>query len=162
MCSIGSTPSEPGAPSVARRIEGIRALRAAGIPLVLRVDPLFPRSPLPEPAGRSLADFGLTEAQRPEDLQALVELAARLDLRRIVFSVLKIVPARSGSLAGSMQAMRAVYAACAAPARVPFRSGSWRFPADLAEAHIVQPFVRLCEAARVQVRHCMGNLLQTI
>ncbi|RPI63673.1 MAG: hypothetical protein EHM48_02070, partial [Planctomycetaceae bacterium] len=36
---------DPGAPSVQDRIDGIRRLRAAGVAVVLRIDPLFPRFP---------------------------------------------------------------------------------------------------------------------
>ena len=35
------------APTVEERIAGVRGLRDAGVPVVLRIDPLFPRSPLP-------------------------------------------------------------------------------------------------------------------
>lgn len=58
---------DPGAPSVAERMEGIRALRSAGIPVVLRIDPLFPRSPLPSSPPRGLSDFGLVE-RRPSGI----------------------------------------------------------------------------------------------
>jgi hypothetical protein len=151
---------DPGAPTIAQRIEGLRALHAAGIPLRLRIDPLFPRSPLPTAGGRSLADFGLPEAQTLEDLEALLDLARQLGMQ-VVFSVAKIVQPRRVSMAPAMVAMRAVYAACAAPARLVFRSGSWRFPDALADEHIVQPFLNLCERTGVSATHCMRNLLET-
>lgn len=59
---------DPAAPSVESRKEGIRALREAGIPVVLRIDPLFPRSPLPLESTSTLKDFGLVEAQTLDDL----------------------------------------------------------------------------------------------
>jgi hypothetical protein len=152
---------EPGAPTIAQRIDGLRALQAAGIPLILRVDPLFPRSPLPGTANKSLGDFGLPEAQTIDDLKRLVDLARQLDAQRVVFSVAKIICPRHGGQPYPMQAMRAVYAACAAPARPPFRSGSWRFPPDLADQHIVQPFLDLCRQAGVPARYCMHHLLDT-
>src|SRR5208282_4534896 len=62
------------APTVASRREGIQALTEAGIPVVLRVDPLFPRLP-PRTVEKSMKDFGLTEAQTLEDLENLVMFA---------------------------------------------------------------------------------------
>jgi len=49
------------APSVEDRKAGVRALREAGIPVVLRIDPLFPRSPLPLERKPSLADVARSE-----------------------------------------------------------------------------------------------------
>ena len=77
---------DPGAPSIASRMEGIRALRAAGIAVVLRIDPLFPRSPLPLSPARSLQDFGLPEAQTLEDLDRLIGFAKEVGARHVVYS----------------------------------------------------------------------------
>ncbi|MCX5684061.1 MAG: radical SAM protein [Planctomycetota bacterium] len=38
---------EPCAPNIGSRLEGVRRLREASIPVSLRIDPLFPREPLP-------------------------------------------------------------------------------------------------------------------
>ena len=63
---------DPNAPTVHERLEGIRRLRSVGIPVVLRIDPLFPRSPITDT--KTMADFGLPEAQTFDDLQSLVDL----------------------------------------------------------------------------------------
>lgn len=152
---------EPNAPSVEQRIEGLRALHSAGIPLRLRIDPLFPRSPLPILDHENLADFGLPEAQSLDDLQQLLGLAKQIEVRQLVFSVAKIVRPRHGNVSPVMQAMHSVYAACAAPGALTYRSGSWRFPPNLGETFIVRPFTRLCDSAGLHVQHCMDNLLQT-
>ncbi len=77
---------DPGAPSVEDRIAGLHALHTAGIPLVLRIDPLFPRSPLPTKPPTTVADFGLPEAQTLDDLEQLVTLAKELQVRHVVYS----------------------------------------------------------------------------
>jgi len=76
---------DPGAPTVEQRIEGIRALYQAGIPLVLRIDPLFPRSPITENPVRNITDFGLPEAQTIDDLEKLVSLAKEVQVKHIVY-----------------------------------------------------------------------------
>ena len=65
---------DPGAPGIGERMEGIRLLRRAGIPVALRIDPLFPREPLLNNSGRTYRDFGLCEPQTLDDLERLVRL----------------------------------------------------------------------------------------
>ena len=125
---------DPGAPTVEERVEGLRALHAAGIPLVLRIDPLFPRSPLAD--GRTLEDFGLPEAQTNDDLDHLVALARELNVRHVVYSPTKIVQPRGRRLQPLMLALRDVYRALAGPEKLDFHGGSWRLPdCSCAEAH---------------------------
>lgn len=152
---------DPGAPSVADRIDGLRALHAAGIPLVLRIDPLFPRSPLPTCPPTTLQDFDVPEAQRHEDLEQLVRLAQELQVRHVVYSPLKLVQPRGRQLSPMLQAWRRVYAACASPERPRFRGGSWRLPERVAQAHIVRPFLDLCARYGVRAKYCKQNLIET-
>ena len=105
---------DPGAPSVASRIAGVRALRSAGIPVVLRIDPLFPRSPLPLEPARSLSDFGLAEAQTLADLEQLVAFAAKVGTRHVVYSPAKIVRSRYQALPDAMRKLLDVYRALSA------------------------------------------------
>ncbi len=149
---------EHNAPSVQDRIEGIRAIRAAGIPLALRIDPLFPRSPFGEGSVRTLADFGLTEAQTLDDLTDLVRFAKEVGARYVVYSAAKIVQPRSRSLSDTMRAMRQAYEFLAAPQRLIFRGGAWRLPADVADSQIVKPFLDICRREGVPARHCKHNL----
>lgn len=77
---------DPGAPAVDGRVEGLQALHVAGITLVLRLDPLFPQSPITDRPPRTFEDFGLPEAQTLNDLEELVGLAKSLSARNVVYS----------------------------------------------------------------------------
>ncbi|HRZ54214.1 MAG TPA: hypothetical protein P5525_02015 [Candidatus Paceibacterota bacterium] len=150
------------AASVARRIEGIRALRAAGIPVVLRIDPLFPRSPLPTQPVQTLPDCGLVEAQTLADLESLVSFAREVGVRHVVYSPAKIVlPWRSG-LPAAMQDLLRVYRALAAPQKPVWRGGSWRLPRPVVEQLMTGPFLEICQRHGVTAKFCMQNLIETI
>lgn len=153
---------DPGAPSIENRIEGMRALRAAKIPLVLRIDPLFPRSPLTERPPRTFADFGLPEAHTLDDLENLVVLAGELKVRHVVYSPAKITRPRGQKLSDTMRAMHRAYEAVAAPKKLIFRGGSWRLPHGIAQTRIVRPFLDLCDKHGVTAKYCKQNLLETL
>ena len=152
---------DPGAPSVAERIAGIRALREAGISVILRIDPLFPRSPLPTPAGRNLSDFALAEAQTADDLDNLVSLAKATGVRHVVFSPVKIVQPRRSRMTPEMSRLLHVYRAIASPEKAVWRGGSWRLPPSAAERFITGPFLEVCRRQRVLAKFCMRNLVET-
>jgi DNA repair photolyase len=156
-----ATAYDPDAPSVEERIEGIRALREAGIPVVLRIDPLLPRSPLPVYPPKTLDDFGLCEAQNLDDLERLVAFAQEVDVRHVVFSPAKIVRPRRGRLHPLMQAWRQVYVEMSAPKKPVWRSFSWRLPAPIAEQHVTGPFLAICQKYGVEAKFCMKNLVET-
>lgn len=151
---------EPGAPPVAQRLEGIRALRAAGVPVVLRIDPLFPRSPLPGQPARCLSNFGLVEPHSLADLEQLIEFARQVGVRHVVYSVAKIVTRRHEGLPVPMRRLLEVYRALAAPEPVVWRSRSWRLPPAAQEA-LVAPFLRLCQQHGLLAKHCGVNLVET-
>jgi len=152
---------EPNAPSVQDRIDGVRALRAAGVPVVLRIDPLFPRSPLGVAPAAKLPDFGLIEAQTPEDLTSLVHLAKEVGARHVVYSPLKIVQPRARPLSATMFAIRRVYERLVWPERLVFRGAAWRLPPGIANSRIVSPFLDICRSEGVSAKHCKQNLLET-
>lgn len=152
---------DPNAPSIEERKAGIRALAKAGIPIVLRIDPLFPRSPLREDSQETLADFGLPEAQTIEDLENLVHFAREMHVRHVVYSPTKIVKPRGRQLSETMQAMRVVYERVASPGRLVWRSNSWRLPPAIATSKVVQPFLEICRREGVRAVHCMQNLIDT-
>ena len=52
---------DPAAPSVESRLAAIRSLRQQNIPVFIRIDPLFPRDPLPN--GKCMSDFELPDVQ---------------------------------------------------------------------------------------------------
>jgi hypothetical protein len=152
---------DPHAPPVAERIAGIRALREAGIAVALRVDPLFPRSPLPGGPRQTLSDFGLAEAQSLEDLASLVSFAKEVKALRVVYSPAKIVRSRDTGLASPMGRLREVYAQMARPEKLVWRGGSWRLPYPVSDRHIVAPFLEICRSGGVRAKFCMCNLLET-
>jgi hypothetical protein len=147
------------APSVESRMEGIRFLRAEGLPVVLRIDPLFPRDPLP--GGKTLADFGLPDVQPLSDLEKLVRFAREVGARHVVYSVAKITRPRQRALPGVMQKMKQVYRHLASPDRPVFRGGSWRLPEAIASQRVVRPFLELCRRHGVRAKPCRANLIST-
>jgi DNA repair photolyase len=149
------------APSVGERIEGLKALRDAGIPLVLRIDPLFPHTTSTDVAALSFGDFGLIEPQTLDDLDQLVGLARELRVRHVVYSPAKITQPRGRKLSGTMRALRDFYRACVAPEKLDFRGGSWRLPRDVAQHMIVRPFLDLCKRRGVRAKYCKQNLTET-
>ena len=152
---------DPGAPTVEERIQGIGLLRQAGIPVVLRIDPLLPRSPLREEPPTTLADFGLEEAQTLEDLENLVTFAKAMSARHVVYSPAKIVKPRGAGLSETMQALRAAYQAVAGPEKLVWRGRSWRLPQNVAEAHVVRSFLEICKRRGVRAKYCKQNLIET-
>jgi DNA repair photolyase len=152
---------DPYAPAIADRTAGIRALREAGVPVVLRIDPLFPRSPLPGVGPQTLAAHGLTEAQTIEDLAHLVAFAREVGALHVVYSPAKIVRTNHPGLVAPLRRLREVYAQLAAPEKLVCRGGSWRLPPSVSERHIVAPFLELCRSVSVTAKFCMCNLLET-
>ena len=76
---------EPGAPTVSERRAAVEKLVKAGIPVTLRIDPLFPRG-VP----------GCTKYQGlEEDLKPLVKWAARSGVTSVISSPLKLVYRRN-------------------------------------------------------------------
>ena len=153
---------DPGAPSVAERIAGVRALCEAGIPVVLRIDPLFPRSPLSSEPTRNLSDFGLAEAQTIDDLESLVTLAKTVGVRHVVFSPMKIVQPRRSKMSLEMTRLLDVYRAIAWPEKAIWRGGSWRLPPLATERFISGPFLEICQRQGVRAKFCMRNLVETL
>jgi DNA repair photolyase len=149
---------DPSAPSVTDRVEGIRRLRRAGILVVLRVDPLFPRSPV---RGMNLSDFDVPEAQTMQDLQRLADFAAEIEAMHVVYSIAKIVRPRYVPMGQLMQNLKRAYEHLAATDRLPFRGGSWRLPDQLAKQFVTKPFVDLCLQRGLTTKYCKQNLLGT-
>ena len=58
-----------------------------------------------------------------------------------------------------MQAMRALYEAMAAPAKLVFRGAAWRLPDWIVRERIVEPFLKLCREHGMVAKHCKPDLL---
>lgn len=129
-------------------------MREAGIPVVLRIDPLFPRSPLPcQPS--NLRDFGLLEAQTSDDLEHLVAFAREVGVRHVVDSAAKIVRPWGRALSPTRAAMREVYRALCSPGK-PVKKPSWRLPRRSSSRTSFSQFVKSVVAAKF----CMRDLLE--
>ncbi len=151
---------DPHAPSVRQRIEGLHALRSAGIPIVLRIDPLFIRSPFGPGQAHGLNEFGLPEAQTEQDLSQLVLLARDLGVRHVVFSPVKIVrPSKDPH--DPRHALKAAFELAASPARLIKKGFSWRLPDDQARALCIPP-QEMCRRAGVESKFCMKNLIERL
>jgi DNA repair photolyase len=147
------------APAVARRTAAMKTLRQNDIPVVLRIDPLLPRNPLP--GGKCLADFQLPDAQSLPALEKLIGFAAENDVIHIVYSVAKIVAPRYKPIPQAMQQLKQLYEYIAKPDKLVFRGGSWRLPQTIAQKHIVKPFLEICDYYGVKACFCKQNLLST-
>lgn len=152
---------DPCAPTIEDRKDGVRALRQAGIPVVLRIDPLFPRVRLGDSLAKTYADFGLVEPQSAEDIDNLVGFAREVEAIYVVYSPAKIVQPRGRKLSPIMQAMRRLYDHVAAPDKLTFRGGAWRLPDAFARARITEPFLETCRRFGVAAKYCKHNLIET-
>jgi DNA repair photolyase len=150
---------DPGAPTVSQRMAAIATLRRNDIPVVMRIDPLLPRDPLP--GGKSLADFQLPNAQSLDGLEKLAAFAADNKILHIVYSVAKVVSPRYKPLGEEMQNIKKVYEHLANGEKLIFRGGSWRLPNDIAQEQIIEPFKNICHSYNLKTCYCKQNLLAT-
>jgi DNA repair photolyase len=150
---------DPGAPSVQDRMAGIRRLRQAGVPVVLRIDPLFPRLPGPG-SSATYHDFRLLQPQTLDDLERLVAFGRDMGVHHVVYSPAKIVQPRMRPLSPVMRGMRSLYESLAAPERLVFRGGSWRLPGAVQSA-VTDPLVDLCRRHGIEAKCCKQNLIET-
>jgi DNA repair photolyase len=147
------------APSVESRMDAIRFLRNEGLPVFLRIDPLFPHDPLAD--GRSMSDFGLPDIQPLTDLTHLIQFARDIGTGPLVYSVAKITRPKIGTLPPPMDKMRRVYQCFAGQQPLVFRGGSWRLPTDVARRFVVEPFLGLCGEYSMEAKMCKANLTST-
>ncbi len=150
---------DPAAPSVGDRVAALRSLCGEGVPVLLRIDPLFPRDPLP--GGRRMEHFGLPDVQPLADLEWLIELGCELGCGHLVYSVAKITRRRAGDLRPVMVKMKRVYEHLAGAESLVFRGGSWRLPQTVAGEAVVQPFLDLCRQQSIPALACKANLIST-
>lgn len=149
---------DPAAPSVENRMEALRSLRREGLPVFVRIDPLFPRDPLS--GGKSMRDFGLPDVQSLPDLEGLVSFNREIGAGHIVYSVAKITRRKVGGLSPVMEKMKRVYEHLAGRSLV-FRGGSWRLPSTVATEFVLKAFLDLCRQYSVPTMACKANLIST-
>ncbi len=87
---------EPGAPRVESRLNAIETLRKNNISVSLRIDPIFPREPLPEQFFTKplLKDYAAPESHTEEDIEQLIRFAANVGCKRVIVSPLKLTIGR--------------------------------------------------------------------
>jgi len=147
------------APSVESRMAAIRFLRKEGLSVFVRIDPLFPRDPLP--GGKKMSDFGLPDIQPAADLEDLIRFARAVGAGHVVYSVGKITRPRFGTLPPVMEKMKRVYEYLSPEQPLVSRGGSWRLPANIASSLVVEPFLNLCRQYSVEAKTCKANLIST-
>lgn len=57
--------------------------------------------------------------------------------------------------------LRDVYRHMAGHEKLPFRSGSWRLPYEIADQAVIQPFLDICKKHGVKAKFCAQNLIAT-
>jgi DNA repair photolyase len=147
------------APSVESRMEAIRLLRQQGLPVFLRIDPLFPRDPLG--GDKIMADFCLPDVQSMSDLEGLVSFGRDVGVQGIIYSVAKITRPQKGGLAPMMEQMKQVYQHLSAEKPLVFHGGSWRLPENVATELVIGPFLELCSRYSMPAKACKANLINT-
>ena len=140
-------------------MEALRFLRKEGLPVFLRIDPLFPRDPLG--GGNAMADFGLPDVQPMCDLEGLVNFSRKLAAGHIIYSVAKITRPKQGNLPPVMERMKRVYQHLSAGQPLVFHGGSWRLPESVATSLVLRPFLDLCSRYSIPAKPCKTNLVTT-
>ena len=79
----------------------------------------------------------------------------------IVYSVAKIIIPRYKPVPKTIQQLKQVYEYMSKPDKLVFRGGSWRLPDNIAQKHIVKPFLEICDNYNMKAYFCKQNLLST-
>ncbi|MEW6237113.1 MAG: radical SAM protein [Candidatus Omnitrophota bacterium] len=152
---------EPNVPSSSMRLQAIYKLRSQGIPISFRIDPLFPRDPLPKEifGETALTGFDVLPAQTEMDLRYLVQAAAQCGCQSIVISALKIPRNLSSRNQRLMKGWLAFYQSLAA-AHPKLNSRNYlRLPHEYQHGELVYPILDEAERWGIIVEHCKNNLI---
>ena len=84
---------ELNSPTIKSRLKGMEKLRENRIKVALRLDPLFPREPLPIEFFKKtkLIDYNSPIAQTDEDIYKMIKFANDINCCRIIVSPLKLI-----------------------------------------------------------------------
>jgi DNA repair photolyase len=151
---------EPNAPSVDNRLQAIAKLRHNHIDVAIRIDPIFPRNPLPEGFFNkpSLASYGAPESQTEDDLESLIMFASQVGVNRIIVSPLKVVVGRFNK-SELVPLYKELYAA-ANGGKPLLKSLAYRLPWPLYQ-HWIQYPKEVAQSKGIEVIYCKNNLIQT-
>jgi hypothetical protein len=60
-----------------------------------------------------------------------------------------------------MQQLKQVYEHVAGPDKLIFRGGAWRLPHNIAQKHVINPFLEICDSYGMKACFCKQNVLLT-
>lgn len=148
-------------PPASQRLRAIDRLRAHGIAISLRIDPLYPRDPLPcDLFGKvTLNDYGVQPAQTEADLRYLVQMASHCGCESIIFSGLKIPRALSPRNLRLMQGWINFYQSYARKFPNLNSQNYLRLPFEYQHGALIQPLVHEAERLGIKTEHCKNNLI---
>lgn len=151
---------EPGAPKIETRLEGIRQLCNQDITVALRIDPIFPRDPLPHEFfdKRSLIDYGAPQSQTEEDIECLITFAKNVGCSRIIVSPLKLTTGRFNE-SELLPLYQKLYAA-ANRGRLIKKGPAYRLPWPLYHYWIENP-TKFADSLGIPFIYCKNNLFST-
>lgn len=131
---------EPGAPLVSERRRAVERLVNEGVPVALRMDPLFPRG----------VD-GCTEYQSLEkDLGPMVSWAAQTGVSYVITSPLKLVFRRNTVSWFNESLIKAF----------PVVRGGYRRMPDALQQRLLADAKTLCQQHGLRLEHCFANILK--
>lgn len=153
---------EPGAPSARARMAGMQRLRSEGIRVALRLDPLFPRDPLPPHffAAARASDYGALPPHTLQEIEELVGFAAEIGCERVIVSPLRLMCGRypNARFRAEWEPLYREAIRRADEGERLTRSFSYRLPRRYAQQLIAE--VREIAAGRqIEVVHCMEDLI---
>ncbi|MFC1652128.1 radical SAM protein [Planctomycetota bacterium] len=151
---------EPHAPSVSSRLRAIEKLRMNNVDVAIRIDPIFPRNPLPEAffEKRSLADYDAPVSQTQEDLESLITFAHQTGINRLIVSPLKVVVGRFNP-SELVPLYRKLFVA-ANKGKPLLKSLAYRMPWPLYRHWIEYPKA-IAQAKGIDLIYCKNNLIET-
>ncbi len=152
---------EPGAPSVAERLEGITQLCRKGVTVALRLDPLFPRLPLPSKFWDMLTpeDYGAVTAHTTEDIDNLFSTVAAAGVRKVVSKALKLPFGRCEPQNAFKKSFQSLFEA-AGGGKAISKGPSWRLPSEYVNT-IWSETDSLAKKHGLELVHCAHNLCHT-
>jgi DNA repair photolyase len=151
---------EPGAPPVENRLDSIRKLRRNNISVILRIDPIFPRNPLPATFGNSdIKDYKILEGQTMADIKRLIEFASDVGCSKIVVSPLKLITGRFGQ--SELFPMYRKFYAIANNGKLIKKGPAYRLPWELYQFWIEEP-KNIAESKNISLVFCKKNLIETL
>ncbi|MCP4348573.1 MAG: hypothetical protein GY795_24075 [Desulfobacterales bacterium] len=152
---------EPHAPSVESRLTGIRTLCENKISVSLRIDPIFPRNPLPDDffGKPALEDYGICQSQTLKDIEQLIEFASEEKCSQIIVSPLKLTVGNYKNKSEMVPMFRGLYAA-ANNGKLFKKGPAYRLPDELNKYWRKLPENK-AQSLKIPLIFCKKNLFGT-